>query len=383
MEALMIAFKNKIEKIINSQKEKILSNIVIAGQIPAPSGSETKRAEYAANKFNELGLLDIKIDEIGNCSAIMPGQNHNSVFVICSNMDTIFGESIDHNYTIIDNRISGPGIANNSLGFASVITIADILSELQLTLNCDIMFVMLSQTLETADNKGIKHFLNKIDIPIERFLFLESINLGRLSYFSTGMARFSVQCETPEGHSFINYGSLNAIDIITELAMELLKTPLTKRPRSTLNISKISGGTTYNAIATDASLNLEIRSESKSILEKMKEYVINTIEHIRFKYQTTLDYKMFFEINPLQLKYSDHYVKEILKIHKMMNILSNPGTSDSILAFPLERKIPSVAVAVAKGKRTTHIDGYIFIDSIFTGLIQLLLIIYKFNSNVP
>lgn len=373
-------FKNRVENLINSKFDKILSNIVMGGQIPAPAGKEIKRAEYAVNKFNELGLVDIKIDDIGNCSAIMPGANHTKVFIIASNMDTIFDEKINHNYTISENKITGPGIANNSLGFASIISIADLLTEINFKAEFDIMFLLLAETLEKADNKGIKFFLKNNEIPILKFLFIESIDLGRLSYFSTGMARFSVKCETPEGHSFLNYGSLNAIDIITELAQELLKIPITKRPRSTLNISKIYGGTTYNAIASESILNFEIRSESKSFLIKLKDDVINTIEHIKFKYQTNLKHQMFFEINPLYMKYSDSYIKEIIDIHKYLNIFSNPGASDSILAFPLEINIPSVSVAIGTGKRTTHVDGYIFINSIIKGLLQVLLIINQFNS---
>lgn len=375
----MIDFKNKVEKILKNKKDKILSNVVMGGQIPAPVGKEIKRAEYAANKFNELGLIDIKVDEVGNCSAIMPGKNRSTIFVVCSNMDTIFDESVDHNFTVSENKISGKGIADNSLGFSSVIALADLLSDLNCNLICDVMFLLLAETIEKSDNKGIIHFLDNLTVPIEKFLFLESIELGRVSYFSTGMSRFSVLCETPEENLFLHYCSLNAIDIITELAQKLLKIPITKRPRSTLNITKINGGTTYNTIASEARLDFEIHSESKPILNKMKEEVINTIEHIRFKYQTNIYYETFCEISPLYLNYSDPFVKGIIDIHKYLNILSNPSVSSSILAFPLEKRIPSISVAVGSGKQTTHIDGFIYIDSIFQGLMQILMIINKFN----
>ncbi len=378
---MKVVNKRNFENIINDKKEKFLSNLVMLGQIPAPSGEESKRAEYISSRFDELGLLDIRIDPVGNCSALMPGKDHYSIFVIASNMDTIFSKTINHNYYVTIDRIIGPGIANNSLGAVSIIKIAEILTAGNFQPDCDILFLELAKTVELGDNEGIKFFLKNETRNIKYFLFLESVELGRISFSSTGCARFSVHCETQEGSSFEDYGALNSIDIITELSQELLRIPITKRPRSSLNISMIDGGTAYSAIASDASLQFEIRSESNTILEEMKQKVKLLIEQLRFKYQTKINYKMFNVIKPHYMEYSHPFVQGIVELQRSLGLVPTSSSITSILAFPLEKGIPSIAVAIGSGKRSTYPEGFVFINSIFEGLLQVALIVSKFNSN--
>ena len=90
------------------------------------------------------------------------------------------------------------------------------------------------------------------------------------TYTAVGSYRYRVSCKTVGGHSYVNYGNPNAIQILCELVTELYKVEPPTEVKTTYNVGRIEGGTTVNSIAQEASLLYEFRSTSQKCLEEME-----------------------------------------------------------------------------------------------------------------
>ena len=83
-------------------------------------------------KLRLLQLKDVHQDPIGNVLGRIPGTEAGRVLLVSAHLDTVFPPNTD--LTVTDNenqdsgqrRISGPGIADNSLGLAGLLVLVDV-----------------------------------------------------------------------------------------------------------------------------------------------------------------------------------------------------------------------------------------------------------------
>jgi acetylornithine deacetylase/succinyl-diaminopimelate desuccinylase-like protein len=90
-------------------------------QIPAPTFAEAARAAFLCSQFVELGLKDIEMDDLGNVYGRYPGRAPlPRPMVISAHLDTVFPANTPLTLTRAADRLSGPGIGDNSLGVAAL-----------------------------------------------------------------------------------------------------------------------------------------------------------------------------------------------------------------------------------------------------------------------
>lgn len=84
-------------------------------EVEAPPFKETRRGELYARKFRELGLPNVRVDEVGNVLGERPGVARRPHLVLAAHLDTMFPRA----------RTSGPPRrARSSAAPASVTTAA-------------------------------------------------------------------------------------------------------------------------------------------------------------------------------------------------------------------------------------------------------------------
>ena len=149
----------RIEQLKES-KEILLANAVMLGEIPAPTFAEEDRIQFLANRFTEEGLQNISIDEAGNAMGILPGQKGDHTILVVAHADTPFDAASDHAMFVTENRIIGPGIADNSLGLAAMASLPPILDRLDLKFDDDLLLLGVSKSLGQGDLEGLRFFLD-------------------------------------------------------------------------------------------------------------------------------------------------------------------------------------------------------------------------------
>ena len=93
-------------------------------RVPAPTFLEQKRAEWMAERFQDLGW-ESRLDRSGNVVAALPGRRDSAAVAITAHLDTVLApRSPDEIKLSGDGRLLGPGVSDNGAGLAALLALA-------------------------------------------------------------------------------------------------------------------------------------------------------------------------------------------------------------------------------------------------------------------
>ncbi|MBD3305359.1 M28 family peptidase, partial [candidate division KSB3 bacterium] len=205
-----------IRESITAIGEIVLANLVMIGEIAAPTFSEQRRVEFLKDRFTESALIDCSIDQQENIYAILPGEKGKDNILLVAHLDTVFTEDVDHTVHVRPDVLIGPGLADNSLGLATIATLPSILNHLQIQLQSNLILMGASRSQGRGDLAGLRFFLANADLPIKAGISVEGFHLGRLSHSSIGMLRGEINCTVPEEYDWTRLGETGAILTLNE-----------------------------------------------------------------------------------------------------------------------------------------------------------------------
>jgi len=252
--------------------QRIVELAIQIQQIPAPTFHEQQRAEFVREVFAREGL-EVTIDAVGNVYALFPASQpqlaKRQPLVISAHTDTVFPLDMDLKMKREFDKVFGIGIGDNSLGVAGLVGLVWMLRERKIDLKGDIWFVANVCEEGLGDLRGMKAVVDRFGSDVLAYLVLEGMALGHVYHRAVGVKRYCVKVTTRGGHSWSDYGQLSAIHELSKLVVQLTLLELPKEPRTTMNVGKISGGTSINVIAPEAWLELDLRSEGQDALAKL------------------------------------------------------------------------------------------------------------------
>src|SRR5215212_6792457 len=263
--------------------DRVIELAVQIQQIPAPTFDEMKRAEFVRDRFVENGLGDVLMDELGNVYGRLSVENRKQQdarpLIVSAHLDTVFPVGTDLHATRSPGLIRGPGLGDNSLGVAALFGLLWGLREQNTAPAGDIWFVANTGEEGLGDLRGMKAVVERFGADVQAYLVLEGLALGHIYYRAVGVKRYRLTAHTTGGHSWSDYGKPSAIHELAKLIVQLTALELPGHPRTTMNVGKISGGTSVNVIASEASLDLDLRSEGQASLAQLIAAVERLIGH--------------------------------------------------------------------------------------------------------
>jgi len=143
------------------------------------------------------------------------------------------------------------------------------LRERNIALGGDVWFVANVCEEGLGDLRGMKTIVERFGADVLAYLVLEGLALGHVYHRAVGVKRYRVTARTSGGHSWSDYGKPSAVHEISKLVVKLTSLPLPNQPRTTMNVGRISGGTSVNVIASEATFDLDLRSEGKESLVEL------------------------------------------------------------------------------------------------------------------
>ena len=251
---------------MNDFVNRVVDLAVEIQQIPAPTFQEQKRAEFVRDRFESDGLADVCIDDTGNVFARLPGKGTAKPLIVSAHLDTVFPIETNLRSTRGSDLIHGPGLGDNSLGVAALFGLAWSLRDREIPLRGDVWFVANICEEGLGNLRGMKAIVDRFGDNAQAYLILEGLALGHIYHRAVGVKRYRVTARTSGGHSWSDYGQPSAVHELARLVVELASLSLPAHPRTTMNVGKISGGTSVNVIASEASLDLDLRSEGHEAL---------------------------------------------------------------------------------------------------------------------
>ncbi len=246
-------------------------------RIPAPPFGESARAAWLAERFREVGLDDVRIDDVGNVFGMHPGfmgsgfgRRH---VVLSAHIDTVFPANTPLNIRQQGSRIYGPGVSDNGAGVAALLGIAALLRNVRIRHALPFVFVGNVGEEGEGDLRGMRHIFStpRWKDSIAYSLVLDGAGADTIVAEALGSRRFEVIVRGPGGHSWSDFGAPNPIVILAKAIETFAATPVPTAPKSTFNIGVIRGGTSVNSIPESASMKVDIRSTSMTEMERLEQ----------------------------------------------------------------------------------------------------------------
>jgi len=241
-------------------------------RIAAPPFSESARAAWLAERFREVALEDVRIDDVGNVFGTHPGLGRRYVS-LSAHIDTVFPANTPLNIRQQGSRIYGPGVSDNGAGVAAMLGIAALLGSVRIRHALPFVFIGNVGEEGEGDLRGMRHIFStpRWKDSIGYSLVLDGAGADTIVAEALGSRRFEVIVRGPGGHSWSDFGAPNPIVILAKAIDTFAATTVPASPKTTFNIGVIRGGTSVNSIPESASMKVDIRSTSMTEMERLEQ----------------------------------------------------------------------------------------------------------------
>ncbi len=363
--------------------KRVLKMAIAIQQIPAPTFGEGRRAAFVLERFQGEGLCDVSVDPVGNVYARLPGAGSARSappLIVSAHLDTVFPEDTPLNLRREADRVYGPGIGDNATGVAGLFGLLWGLQDSH-GLPGDVWLVANVGEEGLGNLCGMSAVVDRFGPDVRAYIVLEGMALGQIYHRGLSVRRYEISACTSGGHAWVDFGRPSAIHELAGLITRLCSMPIPGQPRTSMNVGVISGGTTVNTIAAQASCLLDLRSEGGQVLARLARQVEAQIEvgnrtGVQFSCQVVGE-------RPAGQIPSSHPLVRLAKrcleaqgVHPLLNI----GSTDANI--PLSRGIPSVCVGLTSGSGAHTVEEYILTQPLELGLAQLLALVDGvFQSN--
>ena len=238
-------------------------------EIPAPPFKETTRGLAYKAAFERIGLSNVRVDAVGNVIGERPGTGGGPTVVLAGHLDTVFPEGTDVRVKSENGRLTGRGIGDDCRGLAVVLVTARALQASKLQTPGTIIFVGNVGEEGPGNLRGTRHLFEKeLAGRIDYFISVDGVGDGITSR-AVGSNRYRVTYKGRGGHSYGAFGNPNPAHALGRAIAQIADLKVPTSPKTTFNVGIVRGGTSVNSIPFEASMDIDMRSESASSLNAL------------------------------------------------------------------------------------------------------------------
>ena len=353
---------------------EIVDLVVQIQQIPSPTFQEGARADFVQAQFEQIGLQEVGQDEIQNVYGCFRGRGEGDPLIISAHTDTVFAKDTDLSVTRNGERIIGPGIADNSMGVAGMLTVARTFQALGMDAARDVWFVGNVGEEGLGDLCGMRAAVERFGRR-GRYIVLEGGLFGYVCHEAIGVRRFRIAVEGPGGHSWGSFGTPSATHILGKLIAQIEKLEVPADPKTTYNVGVIEGGTTVNSIARSASMLLDLRSEDPRMLRDLVKQVRDIVDGQPPMEEVSIRLEAIGDRPAGRIGRKTRLVRWATAALRQVGLQNPEYTMASTDAnIPLSYGLPAVCIGVSRSGHTHRPDEYLELGSIPAGLGQATLL---------
>jgi tripeptide aminopeptidase len=377
------AFVQAIEAI----REIVLANVVLLGQIPSPTFQEQHRTTALLERLAQARVDECTTDGYRNPVGIVRGTDSGRppIFVV-AHIDTPFGKEVDHNYTVGENEILGPGILDNSLGVAVLASLPEIFRHLNLRFASDIVLAGVIQSMGKGNLRGVRHLIKTWPTPICGAVIIEGFELGRLSHYSDGMMRAEIECrlrnDLVQSHGHEPKFRPNPILVLNDAINQILEIRLPQRPRTQVVVGRINGGLKHGVVPYNALLGIEIQSTSHQMVKSISDLIHDIVTGLGYEHEVDTDIKIISNVKAARLPFHHPLVKATSRIIEALDVKPTLAHSESELSIFLSHQIPAVTLGLTSGENLHQLDARMEIAPLSRGIAQVLGALLALDSGV-
>lgn len=242
-----------------------------ATKVAAPPFGEAARGAWLADRFRELGLTDVQVDEVGNVFGVRPGGGDRFV-ALSAHIDTVFPAATPLNIRQQASRLYGPGVSDNGAGIAAMLAVASVCGSARISHALPFLFIGNVGEEGEGDLRGMRHVFAtpRWRDAIAYSVVVDGAGSDTVVAEALGSRRFEVIVRGPGGHSWSDFGAPNPIIALSRAIEVFRQTPVLAAPKTTFNVGTIRGGTSVNSIPESASMRVDLRSTSMAEIDRLE-----------------------------------------------------------------------------------------------------------------
>ena len=158
------------------------------------------------------------------------------------------------------------------------------------------------------------------------------------------------------------------------LVTKLSELPLPDKPRTTLNVGVIAGGTSINTIAPQASLELDLRSEDPEALLRLIQSVQTLVEQANYP-EVQVQTEIIGQRPAGEIPQDHPLVKLTESALVEQGIQPNLSIGSTDANIPLSRGLPAVTIGLTSGKGAHTTNEYVETAPLAGGMEHLAIIV--------
>jgi hypothetical protein len=367
--ALLNALPHPATTALEAYRELLLGNLVMLGEIPAPTFGEQDRIEFLKQRLTECGLQNVCSDGLGNGLGILPGAGGGGSILLAAHADTPFQATVPHTISVYQDGVRGPGVADNSLGLATLATLPTVLERLQIRLNSDVVVMGSIRSLGKGDLEGLRYFLRHHRLPIKAGVLVEGAQLGRLNYASHASLAAELHCTQRLGQDF---GNVGAIEPLGEIIGRLHTLPMVARHQVKLVLGSMEAGTSFKTPARSARLRFLIQTESDVLLQETERTVAELLDSESMRNDVNLNLEVIARTRAGGLAPDHPLVEAARTAMKNVDIEPQRHIFGSAISSFVEHGIPAITLGISHARNLNQADETVAIAPMIQGLAQLI-----------
>ncbi len=371
-----------IDEFISENLNSVMQLIKQLAVIPSPTGMEREKALFCKNFLQSNGVTDVLIDEADNVICKINCENGRQNIVFMAHTDTVF--PITQELTLIEESdiLRCPGIGDNTANLAIMLWCVLYLHKCEINSDYGFIFAATSGEEGCGNLKGSRKLFEDYGKTVREAIAFD-LYLDSLIYEAVGSERYRITSRTDGGHAYSDFGKPNAIERISRIVSELYDLSLPKASgfHTTQNVGMITGGTSINTLASEASILYEYRSNNHVFLEIMRENLNAIIERYRLFGDVSAE---LIGVRPVGINCNKKKQNALLErlLNAYVNVLPLPklksGSTD--INIPLSMGIPAVCCGLVLGGGEHTTQEYIIKSSVQKGMKTALNIIKSYSS---
>lgn len=332
-------------------------------EIPAPPFKEAVRAAEYRKRLESHGLKNVRIDSEGNVIAERPGTGNGPTVVFSAHLDTVFPEETDVTVKREGKTMTGPGIGDDCRGLAVLLSVARALNSAGVQTDGRILFVGTVGEEGPGNLRGVRHlFASPLRDSIDYFISVDGTGMG-ITNAAVGSHRYRVTYKGPGGHSYGAFGMPNPVHALGRAIAKVSELQVPTDPRTTFSVGIIQGGTSVNSIAFEASMDMDMRSESETALQavdvKFQAAIREALAEERARWPNSR-VKLDMVIDTIGLRpagsqpVSAPIVQVALQAAKALGVTSETGASSTDSNIPISLGVPAMTIDGGGRGRGAH-----------------------------
>ena len=332
-----------------------------------PSLSERPMAEFLADKCDDLGFEDIKIDEVGNIIA-KKGSGSPKI-LLCGHMDVVPGKVKVRKE---GDSLYGRGASDAKAPLMAMLFAAASIKENQGTVT------FVGAVDEEGNAIGIKNIVKK-EMDVDYAVFGEPSGIKQVTIAYKGRLAIKLKISVSDSsHASAPWLSKNAIEesmiFVKELKekLEANQEGKTKGMLLTATMTEIRGGTSHNITPKECETLFDIRIPVDMTCKNIEQKIATLVKEISQEREVDAFYSILDETEPFEAPHNSSLVRAftlgIMQVEKSRpTLIRKTGTGD-MNVLGNQWKIPVVTYGPGDPHEAHTIDEKVSIEEYLKGI---------------